>query len=137
MICQQMGRHVHIDYCRTPVGQTCGGKGLQHCTARVAPEPMRPKDFVSHKLYWRRTGFKDPYSNEDRDAFAKCDAICMDREHQTEANSSAQPSYCTLPIFHASLNPARTPPGGVGYISGDGHHFSCHNPALLQQAFYV
>ena len=63
--------------------------------------------------------------------------ILLGREHQADANNPAQPSYCTLPVFHAPLNLADTAPGGVGYVSGDGHHFGCRNPVLLQQAFHV
>lgn len=59
------------------------------------------------------------------------------REHEADANGPAHPSLCTQPIFHAALAPGDQLPGGVGYISGDGHHFSCRNPALLQQAFHV
>lgn len=63
--------------------------------------------------------------------------MCTSKEHQAGANNPAQPSYCTLPIFHAPLDLANAPSGGVGYVSGDGHHFGCRNPTLLQQAFHV
>lgn len=47
----------------------------------------------------------------------------------------AQPSYCTLPLFHPpETSDERV---GLGYLSNDGHVFSCKNPVLLQQAFHV
>ena len=55
MVCQQMGRHVHVDFCRTTLG-ACAGANHQHITVRMLPEPAKAKDFVSHELYWRRTG---------------------------------------------------------------------------------
>lgn len=37
-------------------------------------------------------------------------------------------------MFHP---PAAFNNAGMGYISNDGHHFSCKNPAVLQQSFHV
>jgi hypothetical protein len=56
-------------------------------------------------------------------------------EHQADAQGNPQPSFCTLPLFHAPHQGA-VPPGG-GYVSGDGHLFGCRNPAVLQNAFHV
>ncbi|PPQ72320.1 hypothetical protein CVT26_007277 [Gymnopilus dilepis] len=77
----------------------------------------------------------DPYSRDDRANFAKCDAMCPGPEHSGTSTNPAQPSYCTLPMFH----PPHTGNQGVGlgYVSHDGHMFSCKNPALMQQAFHV
>ena len=39
-------------------------------------------------------------------------------------------------MFH----PLRDPSGGapdVGYISNDGHQFTCRNPVMMQQAYHV
>ncbi|KAJ3555965.1 hypothetical protein NM688_g2286 [Phlebia brevispora] len=137
MVCRDLGRHVHIDYCRSSDAQTCRDANLQHITVPLVPNPDRAKDFLTHSLYWRRTGFKDPYSQEDRVNFAKCDAMCAGPEHQADANGPATPSYCNLPMFHPPLPVGQAPPGGIGYVSSDGHHFSCRNPAQLQQAFHV
>src|ERR1700761_659187 len=64
-------------------------------------------------------------------------ATCQGPDHTTEAGgASAQPSNCTLPIFHAPLSIANPSPG-PGYVSNDGHHFTCKNPAQLQPAFHV
>ena len=59
------------------------------------------------------------------------------REHTTEGGGvNAQPSGCTLAIFHAPMGAESAPPG-PGYVSSDGHHFACKNPVLLQAAFHV
>lgn len=58
-------------------------------------------------------------------------------EHHADTNTPAHPSYCNLPLFHHPLPAGQAPPGGIGYISRDGHHFSCRNPALMQQAFQM
>jgi len=42
----------------------------------------------------------------------------------------------TLPMFHASRSPNGAP-AGLGYVSNDGHLFSCKNPVVMQQAFHV
>ncbi|KAI6157189.1 hypothetical protein BKA82DRAFT_4325642 [Pisolithus tinctorius] len=153
LVCQAMGRHVHIDYCRTGEAACVGNDEIQHITKHLLPHPDRPKDYVTHNLHWRRSGFKDPYSKEEQAVFAKCDAMCSGKrygcgpwdpsldqetglEHAGDAGNLAQPSYCTLPMFHppADLN-AGTP--AVGYVSNDGHHFACRNPVVMQQAFHV
>ncbi|KAF9443582.1 hypothetical protein P691DRAFT_778790 [Macrolepiota fuliginosa MF-IS2] len=135
LVCQSMGRHAHIDYCRTDQDQRCTSLDHEHITERLAPNPDQPKDWISHKLYWRRSGFKDPYSRDDQANFAKCNAMCSGPEHTATANQPAQPSYCTLPIFHPPhRDNTRT---GLGYVSNDGHLFPCKNPMVLQQAFHV
>ncbi|KIJ07932.1 hypothetical protein PAXINDRAFT_102749 [Paxillus involutus ATCC 200175] len=137
IVCQAMGRHVHISPCRAHDPAACDGNDqIQHIHKRLHPNPEAPKDFVTHSLFWRRAGFKDPYSREERMNFAKCDSMCSGPDHSAAAGNPAQPSYCTLPIFHAPRNPAGPAPV-MGYVSHDGHVFSCRNPAVMQQAFHV
>jgi hypothetical protein len=58
-------------------------------------------------------------------------------EHTVEGGgTNAQPSRCTLPMFHPDMDPGKAPPG-LGYVSTDGHHFECKNPILMQQSFHV
>ncbi|TFK74975.1 hypothetical protein BDN72DRAFT_832681 [Pluteus cervinus] len=133
LICQDMGRHVHLDYCRTnntEDGKKCQGSEHQHIDALLFPNPERPKDWITHKLFWQRS---DPYSRDEQEKFSRCDAMCPGPEHSAAAPS--QPSYCTLPMFHAPNS--RTDNIGMGYVSSDGHLFSCKNPVVLQQAFHV
>ncbi|KAL1696787.1 hypothetical protein GGG16DRAFT_43139 [Schizophyllum commune] len=134
LVCKEMGRHVHVDYCRAPSESACQGEGILHIRERMKPDPDRSKDWISHNLFWKRTAFSDPYSKEDQANFAKCDAMCSGPEHAATTTAPAQPSYCTLPVFHP---PQYTQGQGLGYVSNDGHHFSCKNPAVLQQAFHV
>lgn len=57
LFCRSMGRHVHVDYCRTDPTDKCEGPDHEHIAARLHPNPTRPKDWVSHELHWRRTGY--------------------------------------------------------------------------------
>ena len=58
-------------------------------------------------------------------------------EHTVEGGGpNAQPSRCTLPMFHPDMDPAKAP-SGLGHISSDGHHFECMNPISMQQSFHV
>ena len=71
--------------------------------------------------------------------FAECVLIvsmCPGPEHLATGGGSGQPSYCTLPMFHASQSPNNSS-AGLGYVSNDGHIFSCKNPVVMQQAFHV
>ena len=58
-------------------------------------------------------------------------------EHEANADRQAQPSKCTQPLFHAPLPLLHPLPESTGYISKDGHHFDCVNPAALLQAFHM
>ena len=58
-------------------------------------------------------------------------------EHIVEVGgANAQPSRCTLALFHPPMDAANAP-ADLGYVSNDGHHFSCQDPTLMQQAFHV
>jgi hypothetical protein len=56
LVCSSMGRHVHIDFCRAEANGTCDSAEVQHINNRMVPDPDRPKDAVTHSLYWRRMG---------------------------------------------------------------------------------
>jgi len=134
LVCTSMGRHVHIDYCR---GDPCDNTETEHIHERMVPNPDQPKDWITHGLHWRRMGFKDPYPREEQANFAKCDAMCPGPEHTTEVGgANAQPSRCMLALFHPPID-VENAPAGLGYVSNDGHHFSCRNPIVMQQAFHV
>ena len=55
-VCSSMGRHVHIDYCRAEDGGHCSGAEVEHISERMAPDPHRPKDSITHRQHWRRMG---------------------------------------------------------------------------------
>jgi len=137
MFCRDIGRHVHVDTCRSENPRGCRGAEFEHIARALHPNPEIPRDFISHALFWRRTGFKDPNTQEDREIFSKCDTMCAGPEHRSDANGTAQPSYCNLPIFHRPARQTDASADGIGYVSGEGHRFSCSNPARMQPAFHV
>ena len=89
LVCATMGRHIHIDDCRMADAAACSGNDeIQHINERSLPATCRPKDFVTHNLFWKRSGkdthqclqraidtdilgFKDPYPKEEQAMFAK------------------------------------------------------------------
>ena len=59
LVCSSMGRHVHIDYCRGEefgLGPCGNGVSVHHINDRMLPNPNKPKDAITHSLYWRRMG---------------------------------------------------------------------------------
>ncbi len=63
LVCSSMGRHVHIDYCRADGNGPCDADEVQHINDRIAPNPDRPKDVVTHRLYWQRMGLSHVVSS--------------------------------------------------------------------------
>ena len=51
MVCKDLGRHIHIDYCRTQHGEICSGAGIEHIDQPLQPHPNRAKDFLSSGEY--------------------------------------------------------------------------------------
>ncbi|KAG9091466.1 hypothetical protein FS749_016528, partial [Ceratobasidium sp. UAMH 11750] len=133
LVCAAQGRHAHIDYCRDP--GNCDEPECEHISERMHPEPDRPKDWISHGLSWARSGFKDPYSQEEQLEFSKCDVLCAGPEHEATATTAANPSYCTLPIFHDPQ--PQQPAPAAGHVSLDGHSFNCQNPSRFHQAYHI
>ncbi|KAJ7504160.1 hypothetical protein B0H11DRAFT_1709774, partial [Mycena galericulata] len=143
LVCQDMGRHVHIDYCRATEDSLCDGAELEHIDVALAPNPTQPKDWISHSLFWKRTGkitLLNPYSRDDQANFAKCDSMCPGRPEHTTTNPPI-PSYCILPVLHpqaaGQVYVAPAGPDGQGYISSDGHSYTCQNPAEMHPAYHV
>ncbi|RIB16915.1 hypothetical protein C2G38_2188736 [Gigaspora rosea] len=142
-LCENVGRHRHIDYCKDPDTCELGGAKkeglLEHITAKIGPYPTRKKDYISHRVFWERSGFKDPYSANDREEFKKCDHECIDEKHHIKVDGkNPDKSYCTQKIFHSSLDHnSQIIPDGTGYISADGHHFSCENPTINIGNFHI
>ncbi|PKY59605.1 hypothetical protein RhiirA4_550417 [Rhizophagus irregularis] len=92
LFCKGLGRHRHIDYCQNVINCKDGNQGrdIQHINEKVLPNPDKPKDFISHishKLFWKRTGFKDPYSVQDQQEFEKCDYECPDDKNLSYSNN--------------------------------------------------
>ena len=82
----------------------------------------------------------DPYSKEDRENFKKCDHKCADEKHHNVNEITDQKptkSYCTQEIFHTPVDPGTFSLGKTGYISTDGHHFTCENPTTNVGNFHI
>jgi hypothetical protein len=57
LVCKSLGRHAHIDYCRAKTPAECRvNNEVEHITKKLQPEPDRPKDFLTHNLFWKRSG---------------------------------------------------------------------------------
>ncbi|CAG8444245.1 12971_t:CDS:10 [Acaulospora morrowiae] len=124
-LCENIGRHRHIDYCRDP--DLCEGPG------------GRKKEGILEHI-------NDPYSKDDREEFKKCDHECVDeKHHKVDKFSGKEPtkSFCTQEIFHPPLDPTSKPSTGIGYISIDGHQarnnciFTCENPTTNVGDFHI
>lgn len=137
LLCSHQGRHAHVDYCRRGNDSTsaCGGDEHQHIETKIRPNPNLSKDWISHRLYWARSGFKDPYSRNEQVEFSKCDSHCAGSEHQASSSSSVNPSYCAMPMFHPPVSSTASP--NNGYISLDGHVFECKNPFQDHQSYHI
>jgi hypothetical protein len=87
LVCSSMGRHVHIDYCRTEEGSPCDGAlaEVQHISARMIPNPDKLKDAISHGLYWRRMGASNILFL-DRQADLRCFRLQRLRGHILRQN---------------------------------------------------
>ncbi|CAE6410025.1 unnamed protein product [Rhizoctonia solani] len=136
LICSQQGRHVHVDYCRHSNASECEGEECQHIKEQIFPRPDLPKDWISHRLYWQRSGFKDPYARNEQLEFAKCDAYCSAQEHKATSTTPATPSYCKLPVLHEPVATTHVP-SKTGYLSPDGHIFECKDPAQVHQVYHI
>ncbi|KAJ7180889.1 hypothetical protein C8R46DRAFT_1070879 [Mycena filopes] len=140
LVCQDLGRHVHVDYCRGTTDAPCDRAEVEHIDIPMSPNPDHPKDWISHSLFWKRSGFKDPYSRDDQANFAKCEYMCPGPEHST--TDPPAPSYCILPVLHAQAAPGQVylppaDPTAPGYVSSDGHSYACKNPVEMQPGYHV
>jgi len=57
LVCKALGRHAHIDYCRAKTQAECRvNHEVEHITKKLRPDPDRLKDFVTHNIFWKRSG---------------------------------------------------------------------------------
>lgn len=132
MVCKALHRHSHLDTCRADTELECSGADVQH---RKSEKGNSGQDWITHRLYWARSGFKDPYTNVEQAEFDLCDHRCGGDEHDASINTGAQDSYCVLPLFHPPADASQAP--SLGHISQDGHAYRCKNPALMQRSFHI
>ncbi|CAG8535752.1 14855_t:CDS:10 [Acaulospora morrowiae] len=85
LYCKGKGGHRHIDYCK--LVDTCeqikNHSDIKHINEKVKPNSHIAKDLISHRLFWERTGFKDPYSVQEKKEFAKCGHECSVEDDYT------------------------------------------------------
>ena len=58
LVCKSLGRHIHVDPCRSNEAGVCGGgSGVQHI-----PDSTRRarEDLVTHRVFWQRSGWYLP-----------------------------------------------------------------------------
>lgn len=60
LMCTDLRRHVHLDFCRAPSGG-CEDPETEHMNIAMDPDPSREKDWITHRLYWARSGECDKY----------------------------------------------------------------------------
>ena len=53
MYCMARGRHVHVSDCRADDPNDCQDAELEHIHGH---NPLRPMDWISHRLFWKRSG---------------------------------------------------------------------------------
>lgn len=63
LYCADLGRHVHVDYCRSTDPTACSGAEVKHISTRVRPNPERAKDWITHGLHWKRMGRSPSFSS--------------------------------------------------------------------------
>jgi hypothetical protein len=63
LYCTDLGRHAHVDYCRSADAASCGGSEIQHISARIQPNPDKAKDWITHGLHWKRMGMSSIFSS--------------------------------------------------------------------------
>jgi hypothetical protein len=54
LVCETLGRHVHVDSCRPGEDGNCVGADLEHIDGSGGN-----KDWITHQLFWARSGELD------------------------------------------------------------------------------
>lgn len=118
--------------------------GAKHETCKYGPDVDIPKDELTHAAFWKHLRFKDPCSEEDGRLFALCNHRCRSSEHSVAtgsaiASTSSKASYCVEPLWHAAVSKVGGQAGhGAGFITDDGHRFSCdHSKDVENHVIFV
>ena len=78
----------------------------------------------------------DPYLPADKQAmFWKCLHECRHNIYKNKNNGNARPSYCTLELFHESVDP--NTPVTCGRISKDGQQYECTHYGSYHIVFVI
>ncbi|KAG9079434.1 hypothetical protein FRC06_007726 [Ceratobasidium sp. 370] len=91
---------------------------------------------IAQKIGFRTAyGGREAVSKEEQLDFSKCDVLCAGPKHEATTTAPANPSHCTLSIFHRPQGQQPAPTSG--HVSLDGHAFNCQNPSRLHQAYHI
>lgn len=151
MLCRTLGRgHVHLQKCKCLPSRPYSQLGLQldqNLSSLIVCEPCTPTrkhvlnpfqsydveenlDEITHDEYWKDVGWADPCSVEEQGLFRKCGVKCgischeiTTDEMQSEEFDSSH--YCMLDLFHPFLTQSSPRPSENGFISIQGHFYTC------------
>ncbi|GLJ33423.1 hypothetical protein SUGI_0672620 [Cryptomeria japonica] len=152
--CRKQGRgHIHLILCPeykpeanmglNPQQGMCTSNfhdGSRHQTVKYGPDIDDPKDEMTHETYWRYIGFVDPDTQDEQQEFGGCNQYCifakhmvgLDEEEVAETKTEfsgdrSYKSYCTKKMWHSAVLRTEENANSAGYVSTDGHHFSCRH----------
>ncbi|CAM6093207.1 unnamed protein product [Calypogeia fissa] len=147
MHCKAQGRgHIHLIHCpANRTGGTCRKlfDGSQHEIRQYGPDFDVPKDEMTHAAFWDYMRFEDPCSAEEQKQFALCNHQCKSDEHTPASGGAASSvaqniSYCTESLWHQPVPKTDLTKFGTGYITDDGHHFSCdHSTNVAVNVIFI
>lgn len=135
-----------------PPRPTGGRLARKHVDDAVAAYSVQNRrlDETMHDEYWRSVGWADPCMPEEQASFRKCAAVCTVASHRPDGGGGGdgddgdqdveEPALhcCAMDVFHAPLDP-RAPPAhlGPGYVSRDGHFFTCSQRSPAGAGYHV
>ncbi|KAH7282154.1 hypothetical protein KP509_35G015200 [Ceratopteris richardii] len=135
MHCRSRGRgHTHLIPCPETEGDGCCTGKLYDGARHLSKEKCellgvkKPLDEMTHGTYWEYISFIDPCDEDEKELFALCNHFCLSEEHEA---GTTERSYCTEKLWHDPVpKAAATQSGAGGYITEDGHHFSCDHTKI-------
>ncbi|KAH7282158.1 hypothetical protein KP509_35G015400 [Ceratopteris richardii] len=136
MHCRARGRgHTHLIPCPEVEGNgCCTGKlydGARHLSKGKCQllGVKTPLDEMTHDTYWEYISFVDPCEEDEREVFSLCNHVCLSEEH--DSGTTTEKSYCTEKLWHDPVPKATSAHSGSGgYVTEDGHHFTCDHAKI-------
>jgi hypothetical protein len=95
ILCQTMGHHGHVDDRRVVYSAS---SQIQHIQGQIAPNSERAKDWISHNLYWRRSGTIEFFLPKNSEILNVNDRLYRQR-HLSTATQKKSTSSWTRAIF--------------------------------------
>ncbi len=81
LVCRALGRHPHNADCHANDAASCTHPEVQHIEEMIYPNPDTPKDWITHALYWHRSGIYASHSLDGLTslAFSQDSKVCIER----------------------------------------------------------